>query len=82
MDIILPNENGFAVLRKLKEDKQTQDIPVIMLSNLSESYQMDKALDLGAADYIVKANTSLDEIKKVLSKHLVHFAARMNMHKD
>jgi len=71
LDLILPKMHGFEVLKKLKEDKETKDIPVIVLTNLEKIEDVDKALELGATTYLVKAQYSLEEIvakiKQVLS---------------
>lgn len=70
LDLILPKVNGFDVLRKLKEDKETKDIPVIVLTNLEEMGNVDKAIELGATTYLVKANYSLKEIVEKIRKAL------------
>ena len=62
LDLILPKKNGFEVLKELKEDKQTQNIPVIILSNLEGGGDVQKALELGATTYLVKTNYSLQDI--------------------
>ena len=62
LDLILPKMDGFSVLRSLKADPKMKDIPVIVLSNLGDTADIDKAKDLGAADYYVKANTDLTVI--------------------
>ncbi len=62
LDLILPKINGFEVLRKLKENKKTKDIPVIVLTNLEEMADIDRAIELGARTYLVKANYSLEEV--------------------
>lgn len=69
LDIELPGINGLEVLEKLKEDKKTSNIPVIMVtSNNKESY-IEKAFKLGAEEYIIKSfNTEIlqDRVKKIL----------------
>lgn len=74
LDIILPGIGGFEVLKQIKEDEKTQHIPVIMLTNLGEKEDIEKGLILGAADYLVKAHFSPDEIVeriyKVLKKQI------------
>jgi len=62
LDLILPKMHGFEVLKKLKEDEETKDIPVIVLTNLEKIEDVDKALELGATTYLVKAKYSLEEI--------------------
>ena len=70
LDLILPKINGFEVLKRLKEDKKTKDIPVILLTNLEEIRNVDEAIKLGAATYLVKANYSLKEIVEKIKKAL------------
>jgi len=62
LDIILPGMNGFEVLKQLKEDEKIKDIPVAFLSNLGQKEDIEKGKRLGAVDFIVKANHSLEEI--------------------
>lgn len=62
LDLILPRMNGFEVLEKLKKDKETKDIPIVVLTNLEKVEDVDKAIELGATTYLVKANYSLDEM--------------------
>lgn len=68
LDLILPRKDGFEVLKSLKAEDSTKDIPVIILTNLEGSADIEKALELGAKTYLVKANYSLDEVvRKVRS---------------
>jgi DNA-binding response OmpR family regulator len=62
LDLVLPKTDGFDVLVKLKEDKTTSPIPVIILSNLSQKEDIDKGIKLGASDYIIKAQFTPEEI--------------------
>lgn len=55
LDIIMPKFNGLDVLDRLKNDKDTYEIPVMILSNLPKEASADKARELGAAGYFVKA---------------------------
>ena len=66
LDLILPKVHGFEVLKRLKDDSETKDIPVIVLTNLEGTGDIEKALELGATTYLVKANYSLEEaIQKI-----------------
>jgi len=62
LDLILPKMNGFEVLKALKDDEKTKEIPVIILTNLEQMENVQKAIDLGATTYLVKANYSLEEV--------------------
>jgi len=68
LDIILPKMDGFDVLRGLKEEKSK--IPVIVLTNLSDINDIQKALDLGATTYLVKADFHLEDVLKKVKEVL------------
>jgi DNA-binding response OmpR family regulator len=62
LDLILPKMPGLKVLEELKKDKRTKDIPVIILTNLENAEGVEKAIELGATTYLVKARYSLEEV--------------------
>ena len=64
MDLQLPGMSGFEVLEKLKANDKYKDIPVLVLSNLGQEDDIEKAKKLGATDYMVKAHFSFAEIIK------------------
>jgi DNA-binding response OmpR family regulator len=70
LDIVLPGMNGFEVLKELKSNAETKDIPVILLTNLSQRDDIDKGLAIGAVDYLIKAHFMpsevVDKVKAVL----------------
>jgi DNA-binding response OmpR family regulator len=72
LDLILPKKDGFKVLEALKADPGLSAVPVIILSNLESSHDVERALSLGVRGYLAKANYSLDEVsrrvKEVLEK--------------
>lgn len=70
LDIMLPKLNGFEVLEKLKYDPATQDIPVIILSNLGQEQEVSKGKALGAVDYLIKADVHLTEILDKIGKYI------------
>lgn len=70
LDLILPKMHGFEVLRALKKNNDTKDIPVIILSNLGQDTEKEEGLQLGALDYFIKADTSLEEIYKKINVFL------------
>lgn len=71
LDLVLPKMHGFEVLKSLKNDKNTEEIPVIILSNLGQFSDIKKGLDLGAKDYYVKASTDLSELSGKIKKLFV-----------
>ncbi len=72
LDLILPGINGFEVLAKIKGNEATSSIPVIILSNLGQKDDIEKGMNLGAVDYLVKAhftpNEIIEKINQVLAK--------------
>jgi len=61
LDIMLPGGmNGFDLLGQLKRDEKVKDIPVMVLTNLDSEEKA--ARTLGVADYLIKSNTSIDDI--------------------
>lgn len=62
LDLILPKMDGFEILNTLKKDTATKNIPVVVLTNLEGSFDVEKALRLGATTYLVKANYDLTEV--------------------
>jgi len=72
LDILLPKLDGFAVLEKLKKDSETKNIPVILLTNLGQKDDVEKGLEQGAADYLIKAHFKpsevVDKVNKILKK--------------
>lgn len=70
LDLILPKIHGFQVLKKLKEDPETKEIPIIILTNLEDMGDVEKALELGATTYLVKANYTLEEVLEKIKKAL------------
>lgn len=62
LDLVMPKQNGFETLKALKEDEDTQNIPVIVLTNLEDMKNVEKAIELGATTYLVKANYKLEEV--------------------
>lgn len=68
LDIIMPQLDGFAVLKKIREiDK---NIPIIMLTNLGTDEDKKKGEELGATDYLVKASLTPSQVSKAINKYL------------
>lgn len=72
LDLILPGMDGFEILSQIRKDQKLAQVPVIILSNLGQKEDIDRAMALGAADFMIKANFTLDEIvvkvRGILSK--------------
>lgn len=70
LDIIMPKYNGLDVLKEMKKDPEIKDTPVFLLTNLPEECSGDKAKELGAAGYLVKAEYEPKMVIDVLNNAL------------
>lgn len=70
LDILLPKMNGFDVLEKLKEDDKGKNIPVILLTNLNQKDEIERAMSMGADDYLIKAHFLPSEVVSKIMKIL------------
>jgi two-component system alkaline phosphatase synthesis response regulator PhoP len=66
LDLMLPDISGFDILKSIRETSKS--LPVIVFSNLSDDKDIKKALDLGATDYLVKSNFTLEELVEKIEK--------------
>jgi DNA-binding response OmpR family regulator len=62
LDVLLPRLSGLEVLRRAKADARTREIPVLVISNSSRPQDVEELMQLGAVDYLVKSNLSLQEL--------------------
>lgn len=62
LDILLPGKSGYEVLRQLKTEPATREIPVLVLSNLGQEQEARTGLGMGAVDYLIKADTTIDAV--------------------
>jgi DNA-binding response OmpR family regulator len=66
LDLVMPGLDGFGVLRRLKQDPNWRDIPVLVFSNRGAPEDIDTAIELGAAAYLVKTqSTPTDLVEKI-----------------
>lgn len=70
LDIAMPVMDGISMLKFLRKDKWGVNVPVIILTNLNEPAKMSDALTLNTYQYLVKADTSLEDIVKQIKKKL------------
>jgi len=54
LDLVMPRMSGLEALEALKRDPRTRDVPVVILSNLGQDSDIQRGLDLGAVDYLIK----------------------------
>lgn len=71
LDVVMPKMNGLQVLESIKKDPQIQNIPiVVMLTNIDDKATMDRANNLGAAGYIVKASFDSNKLLEIVRSYL------------
>jgi DNA-binding response OmpR family regulator len=70
LDILMPKLDGFAVLTELKKNSQTKDIPVILLTNLGQKDDVEKGIEMGAVDYLIKVHFKPSEVVEKVRKIL------------
>lgn len=72
LDVRLPGDvDGFEILRAIKQNDDFKQIPVVMLTNEGELQKVEKGMDLGAVDYIVKAATDLNKLPEVVERWII-----------
>ncbi|KKT30119.1 MAG: OmpR-like protein [Parcubacteria group bacterium GW2011_GWA1_44_13] len=70
LDLMVPRKDGFAILEEIKKNPSTASIPVLVLSNLGGKDDQKRALGLGANDYMVKVENSMQEVIERAKKFL------------
>lgn len=70
LDLVIPGLDGFAVLKQLKSEAKTRNIPVAVISNLGDVGDVKSTKALGADEYFIKSNTELDKIVKYVKNKL------------
>ena len=68
-DLNMPNTDGFELIRSLRENPQYRDLPVIILSSLSDAGSKERGFELGVGSYLVKP-FSLEKIQYEVSKYV------------
>ena len=68
LDLIMPLKDGLITLKELKSNDKYKNIPVIIASNLGQKDEIDKGISLGAADYLVKSDTTIEKLIEKVNK--------------
>lgn len=67
LDLRLPKKNGFEIIQEVRANQQWKHIKIFVLSNLGQREDLDRALELGADAYLIKANTSIHDLLKKIT---------------
>lgn len=70
LDLIMPKRDGFSVLEEIRNDKDLEKLPVLVLSNLSQTPDTDATKELGVLEHLVKSDTTLSDIVERVKHHL------------
>ena len=70
LDIIMPYVDGLQVLKKMKADEKLKNVPVILLTNLSQKENINEGLGLGAEDYLIKSHFTPSEVLEKIKKYI------------
>jgi len=70
LDLVMPIKDGFEVLEAIQADKKLQGAKIIVISNLGQDSDVTKAKALGAHDYFIKSNVSIQEVVAIVRKHV------------
>lgn len=70
LDVVMPRKDGFATLEEIKRQDAFKSIPVIIATNLGQKDEMERAHQLGAADFITKSNLSMSELVDKINSFL------------
>ena len=73
LDVLLPDMNGFEILRRIRRTSGGPIRKVFIMSNVSEARDMDEARRLGALEYLIKTNITLPEVMEKIQKVLGYF---------
>lgn len=70
LDIIMPEMDGLAMLQKLREDEWGKTAKIVLLTNLDDIADLEKAKKYGVYDYLVKSDWSLEELANQVREKL------------
>jgi len=71
LDIMMPKMNGYEMLKRVRENPQTRDMPVMVLTNLNDRpEEIDRIKALGIEEYVLKSDTKLSRLAEKVDKYL------------
>lgn len=70
LDLVMPIKDGFEVLEEIRLDPKIKKVPVIILSNLGQDSDIQKGKELGAVDYLIKADFTINDVVKKIKEHI------------
>lgn len=70
LDLVLSRKSGLEILNDMKLKDEIRDIPVIIVTNLEQTSDIEKGLGLGAIAYLVKADFSINKLPETVKRYL------------
>ena len=70
LDIVMPVMDGISYLKEIKKDSEVGSIPILILTNLASDEMVQKSLEEGVTDYLVKADYTLDKLVERINEKL------------
>ena len=70
LDLIMPKLDGFGFLEECRKDAKLKKIPIIILSNLGQEEDVERAKKMGVKDFIIKSDASIQEVVKKIKGYL------------
>jgi CheY-like chemotaxis protein len=72
LDVMMPEMDGMTLLSMMRERPETKEMPVILLTALSDEGRMSRARELGVREYLVKTRFSYDDLVSQVGRHVRH----------
>ncbi|MEK7547135.1 MAG: response regulator [Patescibacteria group bacterium] len=73
IDLILPKKSGFEVLESVSKNPDLNHVPIVVLTNLGQESDIEKAKSLGASEYYIKVRISIDDFMNAIKSMLSRF---------
>jgi len=70
LDIVMPKLDGISLMKKIRDDKWGSDVPIVLLTNLSDAEKVSEAAKYGVYDFLVKTDWRLDDIVVLVKEKL------------
>ncbi|HUW21407.1 MAG TPA: response regulator [Candidatus Bathyarchaeia archaeon] len=69
LDLMIPKLGGMEVLEKMRQEEKTKKMPVVILSNLSQEEDIQRASELGVKNFLIKSNYTPSQVVKVVKSY-------------
>jgi DNA-binding response OmpR family regulator len=70
LDLIMPMKDGFETLQEIQNDDSLNHIPILVVSNLGQESDIQKARELGAKDFLIKSNYSMKQVIEKIKEYI------------